>query len=279
MKASAPRNGAGLGGSARRRPFRLPRWRERLTSVGVFVAIMTALEVLLPALGVQAYIFPKPSAVAVAIGNDLGNARFWGHAAITLREILIGCAAGSLIGFALGVLLTQSAFAEAVITPYIVALQAVPKVALAPLIVTLLGYGELSKVAIAAIISFFPLLVNVMLGIRGADEGQLELMRSLRATRIQMLRWVQLPAALPAIFAGLEVAVVFSVVGAIVGEFTGASGGLGYLIEQRSFSLNQAAVFSTLIVLSVIGLVLDALVRGVAHRVVRWRSIGEVVGM
>jgi len=257
----------------------MPHWRERLTSVGVFVAIMVALEVLLPALGVQAYIFPKPSAVALAIGRDLGDARFWGHAALTLREILIGCAAGSLIGFGLGVLLTQSAFAEAVITPYIVALQAVPKVALAPLIVTLLGYGEVSKEAIAAIISFFPLLVNVMLGIRGADEGQLELMRSLRATRIQILRWVQLPAALPAIFGGLEVAVVFSVVGAIVGEFTGASGGLGYLIEQRSFSLNQAAVFSTLIVLSVIGLVLDALVRGLGHRVVRWRRLGEVVGM
>ena len=90
MKASPPRNGAGPGGSARRRRVRLPHWRERLTSVGVFVAILTALEVLLPALGVQAYIFPKPSAVAVAIGNDLGNARFWGHAAITLREPFLG---------------------------------------------------------------------------------------------------------------------------------------------------------------------------------------------
>lgn len=262
----------------KRRP-RLPHWRERLTSIVIFALLLGALEVVLPALGVQAYIFPRPSAVGEALLRDLSSSSFWGHATITLREILIGCLLGSAIGFVLGVILTQSAFAEAVITPYIIALQAVPKVALAPLIVTLLGYGEASKVAIAAIISFFPLLVNVMLGIRSADGGQLELMRSLRASRLQTLRWVQLPAALPAIFGGLEVAVVFSVVGAIVGEFTGASGGLGYLIEQRSFSLNQAAVFSTLIALSVIGLVLDALVRALGRRVVRWRRIGEVVSM
>lgn len=259
--------------------LRLPLWRERLTSLLIFIAILSALEVVLPALGVRTYIFPRPSEVAGALWRDLSSSIFWGHTAITLREILFGCLAGSTFGILLGILLTQSAFAEAVISPYIIALQAVPKVALAPLIVTLLGYGEASKVAIAAIISFFPLLVNVMLGIRGADDGQLELMRSLRATRIQTLRWVQIPAALPAIFGGLEVAVVFSVVGAIVGEFTGASGGLGYLIDQRSFSLNQAAVFSTLITLSVIGLVLDGFVRTVAHRVVRWRRIGEVVSM
>lgn len=263
----------------RGRRGRFPRWRERLTSLAVFVLLLAALEVLLPALGVQAYIFPRPSAVGEALLKDISSTTFWGHTALTLREIVFGCLAGSAVGFLLGVLLTQSAFAEAVITPYIVALQAVPKVALAPLIVTLLGYGEVSKEAIAAIISFFPLLVNVMLGIRSADDGHLELMRSLRATRAQTLRWVQLPAALPAIFSGLEVAVVFSVVGAIVGEFTGASGGLGYLIEQRSFSLNQAAVFSNLIALSVIGLVLDYLVRAVGHRVVGWRRIGEVVSM
>lgn len=261
------------------RHFRVPLWRERLTSLLIFAAILSALEVVLPALGVRTYIFPRPSEVAGALWRDLSSTVFWGHTAITLREIIFGCLAGSTVGILLGIVLTQSAFAEAVITPYIIALQAVPKVALAPLIVTLLGYGEASKVAIAAIISFFPLLVNVMLGIRGADDGQLELMRSLRATRLQTLRWVQIPAALPAIFGGLEVAVVFSVVGAIVGEFTGASGGLGYLIDQRSFSLNQAAVFSTLITLSVIGLVLDGLVRMVAHRVVRWRRIGEVVSM
>jgi NitT/TauT family transport system permease protein len=262
-----------------RRPPRLRHWRERLTSVAVFIVLMAAGEILLPLFKVPAYILPTPSAVLRALTVDLSTASFWSHTLITLREIIVGCLAGSLLGFVLGVLLTQSAFLEAVLTPYIVAVQSVPKVALAPVIVVMLGYGEGSKEAIAAIVSFFPLLVNVTIGIRGADEGLLELMRGLRASRVQTLRWVQLPAALPTIFGGLEVAVVFSVVGAIVGEFTGASGGLGYLIDQRSFSLNQAAVFSTLIVLSVMGLALDALVRWVSARVVRWQRVGEVVGM
>jgi NitT/TauT family transport system permease protein len=117
-----------------------------------------------------------------------------------------------------------------------------------------------------------------MVGIRSADTQQLELMRALRASRWQTLRWVQLPNALPVIFGGLEVAVVLSVVGAIVGEFTGASEGLGYLILQRNFSLDQAGVFSTLIMLSLIGLLLDLLVRTVARRLVRWKEIGEVTG-
>jgi NitT/TauT family transport system permease protein len=164
------------------------------------------------------------------------------------------------------------------LTPYIIALQSVPKIALAPIIVVWLGYGQLSKVAIAAIVAFFPVLVNTMVGIRGADPQQLELMRALRATRWQTLRWVQLPSALPVIFGGLEVAVVLSVVGAIVGEFTGASQGLGYLILQRNFSLDQAGVFSALIMLSLIGLLLDLLVRTTARWLVRWKQMGELTG-
>ena len=103
-------------------------------------------------------------------------------------------------------------------------------------------------------------------------------MRALRATRLQTLRWVQLPGAFPTIFGGLEVAVVLSVVGAIVGEFTGASQGLGYLIVQRNFSLDQAGVFSTLIMLSLIGLILDLVVRSTARYFVRWKQIPELTG-
>jgi NitT/TauT family transport system permease protein len=197
----------------------------------------------------------------------------------TLEEILAGWLIGAFAGFILGVLLTQSSFLDAALTPYIVALQAVPKVALAPVIVIALGHTEISKIVIAAIVSFFPVLVNVMVGIRGADPQRLELMRSLRASRWQTLLWVELPGAMPTIFGGLEVAVVFSVVGAIVGEFTGASRGLGYLIGQRDFSLNQAGVFSVLIVLSAIGLGLDVAVRYVGKRVVKWQRIGEAVGV
>ena len=266
-------------GPPRKRRRRGFRWRETIASAAVFVLIVVLLQLLLPALGIRSYILPTPSEVLAALVVDLRNGLFWANAFTTLEEILVGWALGSVAGFVLGVLLTQSAFLDAALTPYVVALQAVPKVALAPVIVIALGHDELSKIVIAAIVSFFPVLVNVTVGIRGADEQRLELMRSLRATRWQTLRWVQLPGAMPTIFGGLEVAVVFSVVGAIVGEFTGASRGLGYLIGQRDFSLNQAGVFSVLIVLSAIGLGLDLAVRYVGRRLVRWQRIGEAVGV
>jgi NitT/TauT family transport system permease protein len=269
---------AGAAGPPRRR-IRYRRWKEHLASVAVLIVLVALLQLLLPAFHVPRYVFPTPGSVAAALGADLGSVKFWANAASTLIEVLLGCVIGAAIGFGLGVVLTQSSFLDAVVTPYVIALQAVPKVALAPVIVVALGYGLPSKVAIAAIVAFFPLLVNVMVGIREADEGQLELMRALRASRLQVLRHVQLPGALPTILGGLEVAVVFSVVGAIVGEFTGASSGLGYLIDQRSFSLNQAGVFSTLIVLSAMGLALDLLVRRLGRVLVRWKRVDDAVGM
>jgi NitT/TauT family transport system permease protein len=245
----------------------------------VLVVLLGGCEFILPSAGVPEYILPLPSSVADQLVSFVSSPNFWNHVVTTVREVVLGCLLGGFIGFTVGILLTQSSFLEAVVTPYIVALQSVPKVALAPVIVVALGYGELSKVVITAIIAFFPLLVNVTVGIRSAPADQLELMRALRASRMQTLRWVQLPSAMPMIFGGLEIAVVFGVVGAIVGEFTGASAGLGYLIRQQSFSLNQAAVFATLIVLSLIGLVLVTLVRFAGRRMVRWHRPGEMVGL
>jgi NitT/TauT family transport system permease protein len=265
-------------GPALVREVRFDKWREYSASLALFVILMFALEQLLPMLGIRPYILPQPSSVLSAFVNDVSNPAFWRHTQTTLTEIAFGWVLGSAFAFCLGVLLTQSSLAEAALTPYIIGLQSVPKIALAPIIVVWLGYGQLSKVAIAAIVAFFPVLINTMVGIRGADPQQLELMRALRATRLQTLRWVQLPGALPTIFGGLEVAVVLSVVGAIVGEFTGASQGLGYLIVQRNFSLDQAGVFSTLIMLSLIGLILDLLVRSVARYFVRWKQIEELTG-
>lgn len=255
------------------------RWREYLTSLLVLIVLLGGCELAVPALDIPTFILPTPSSVFEQLGSFVGSPNFWNHVLTTLREVILGCALGGFVGFTMGVLLTQSSFLEAVVTPYIVALQSIPKVALAPVIVVALGYGELSKIVIAAIIAFFPLLVNVTVGIRSAPDDQIELMRALRASRMQTLRWVQLPSAMPMIFGGLEVAVVFGVVGAIVGEFTGASAGLGYLIRQQSFSLNQAAVFATLIVLSLIGLVLVSLVRLAGRRMVRWHRPGEMVGL
>jgi NitT/TauT family transport system permease protein len=262
---------------AKRGRRRVPHWREAATSLGVLVAILVGAQVL-PAFGVESYILPTPSQVLSAFVNDLGDATFWSNAWATGVEVVLGCLLGSLLGFLLGIVVTSSSFINAVVTPYMVVLQAVPKVAIAPIIVVGLGYGLTSKVVIAATISFFPLFVNVEAGLRSVDPDQLELMRALRAGRWQTLRWVQLPSALPTIFGGLEMAFVFSVVGAVVGEFAGASRGLGYVINARSFQLDQAGVFSALIVLSAMALALDVVVRSVGHRLSRWQRVGVDTG-
>lgn len=262
--------------SANQSPSALPqrlrrRWKEAAVSILIFVLLVVVLQYALSASHTPSYIFPTPKQVAAALGDDVRTASFWSNTWATAAEVILGCLIGSLIGFILALLVTASSFFRTVLTPYMVVIQAIPKVAVAPIIVVALGYGLTSKVVIAATISFFPLFINVVAGIDSTDPDQLELMRSLRASKIQTLRWVQLPAAVPTIAGGLEMAFVFSVVGAIVGEFAGASKGLGYLIDQRSFNLNQAGVFSALIVLSAMALILDALVRLAARWFLRWQ--------
>jgi NitT/TauT family transport system permease protein len=251
-------------------------WKEALVSLLTFVVLVAVVQWGLSASHTPSYIFPTPWAIAKALGTDLQAKSFWSNTWATAVEVILGCLIGSLVGFILALLATASKFFRTVLTPYMVVIQAIPKVAVAPIIVVALGYGLESKVVVAATISFFPLFINVVAGIDSADPEQLELMRSLRASRLQTLRWVQLPAAVPTIAGGLEMAFVFSVVGAIVGEFAGASKGLGYLINQRSFNLNQAGVFSALIVLSVMALILDVLVRMAASWMLRWQRAQDM---
>lgn len=266
------------GGTHLRGRFRRFRWREYSAALGILIVIVVALQVLLPTFRVPSYIIPLPSLVGKQLLVDLSSSEFWVSVLTTLEEVVFGCVLGAAFGILVGIALAQSALLEAILNPYIVALQSVPKIALAPILVVALGYGQLAKVVIAAILSFFPLLVNVIAGIRAASTDQLDLMRSLRASKTQTLRYVQLPGALPMVFAGLQVAAVFSVLGAIVGEFTGASRGLGYIVNARSFNLDQAGVFSALIILSAMGFILSTMVRMVGQRVVRWQSDHETPG-
>lgn len=258
-----------------RKPRAVPlsdrRGMQMLLRVGLLVVLLAAAEILIPVFGIRAYVLPTPSTVVRALVNDYTTVPFWAHIGTTMSEIMLGWIAGCITGLVLGVLIAESRIIEITLTPYIVALNAVPKVALAPVLVVVFGYGIVSKVVITAIMAFFPLLINVGVGLRSADPLQLEMMRGLRASRWQTLRWVKFPGAMPAIFAGIEVAVVLGVVGAIVGEFTGAESGLGYVILQRSFSLDQGGVFSALVTLALIGIILDLIVRWVGKRVVTWR--------
>lgn len=252
-------------------PLSEGRTAQMLLRIGLLVALLAAAELLIPALGIRSYVLPTPSTVLRALAADYVTPQFWQHIGTTMSEIMLGWIAGCITGLVLGVLISEFRLVEVTLTPYIVALNAVPKVALAPVLVVVFGYGIVSKVVITAIMAFFPLLINVGVGLRSADPLQLEMMRGLRASRWQTLRWVKFPGAMPAIFAGIEVAVVLGVVGAIVGEFTGAESGLGYVIQQRSFSMDQGGVFSALVTLALIGIVLDLVVRWIGARTVTWR--------
>ena len=182
--------------------------------------------------------------------------------------MLIAVVAALLIG----VLIGRSELLERTFYPIIVFFQAVPKVALAPVWLIVFGFGIGSKVALAAMVGFFPMLVGVIVGMSAMRRDEVELMRSLKATQWQIFTKVQLPRAVPSIFGGLEVGLLFALIGAVVGEFVGARAGLGYLINFRSSRLDLPGVFSPLIVLAVIGLALDLMAKFIGRRLMTWQG-------
>src|SRR5207253_3456801 len=192
------------------------------------------------------------------------------HFSPTLLETLLGFLLGSALGFFLGAAVALNRYVEYFFYPYIVMFQSLPKVALAPLIVVWFGLGLTSKVVNAALVAFFPLMVNTIVGLRSAEPDRVELMRSLDASETQIFWMLRLPGALPFIMAGLEVAMIFALIGAIVAEFVGATKGLGVLINTLNFSGDVAGIFSVLLILSILGLALNQAILAVRRRVLFW---------
>jgi NitT/TauT family transport system permease protein len=224
---------------------------------------------------VPPYMLPRVSNVLFGLYQGFAISPFsrggyWLNGGVTLLEVLLGFVIGSTIGLVLGIVISQIRILDATLRPYIVAFQCLPKVAIAPIIIMWFGYDITSKVVMVALLTFFPLLVNSMAGFRGVDLDRIELLRSLSATRWQIFWKVKFPSALPFIFAGLDIAAVFAVVGAIVGEFVGAQLGLGVQILSMNAQMDTAGSFSVCIVLAVMGLLLNGAIRGVQRRVLFW---------
>ncbi len=237
----------------------------------VFIAALIGLwELVVVQLDVPAFIVPSPSQVAGALYRGIASDLYTTHLYVTLSETLLGFALGCALAFASGSVIALSRTVEYYLYPLIVMFQAVPKVALAPLIVIWFGVGVTSKVVSAALVAFFPLMVNTVVGLRSADEDRVNLLRSLAASRWQIFRMLQLPSALPYLFAGLEVALIFALIGAIVAELIGAEKGLGMLTQSMTFTMDTAGQFSVLFVLAILGLVLNGLLRLVRRQVLFW---------
>jgi NitT/TauT family transport system permease protein len=244
--------------------------RNLSLSVLLLAVSLLAWEAIVRGFDIPVFILPPPSKVAVALYRGLASGLYLGHLRVTLLETVLGFVAGSALGFLLGTAVAMNRYVDYFLYPYIVMFQSLPKVALAPLIVIWFGLGLSSKVINAALVAFFPLLVNTMVGLRSADEDRISLMRSLAASDHQIFWMLRLPNALPFVMAGLDIAMIFALIGAIVAEFVGATSGLGMLIQSMNFTMDVSGQFSVLIILSVVGLLLNRAILLVRRRVLFW---------
>jgi NitT/TauT family transport system permease protein len=219
-----------------------------------------------------AFILPGPLGVFGRLVKVIGDGSLLRQTGYTLMEVVAGMAFGVGAAAGLGYVLSKSRLVERVLAPYIVATQAIPVVAVAPLLVIWLGSGLLSKVLICALIVFFPVLINTVVGLRSVSANLRELMRSLGATRWQNFRYLELPAALPILLGGLKVGATLSVIGAVVGEFIAPDRGLGYLISVARGQYDTALVFVGVFTLVLMALSLYGLVAWAESRFLSWRE-------
>jgi NitT/TauT family transport system permease protein len=242
----------------------------------LFIAsLIAAWEGAVRLFAIPAFLLPPPSAVGLALYRGTTSGLYQEHIGVTLAETAMGFVVGSLGGLLLGTCVALSRRFDYFVYPIIVMFQAMPKVALAPLIIVWFGLGITSKVVNASLVCFFPLMINTIVGLRSADGDRIDLMRSLGATKLQMFTMLRVPNAMPYIFAGLEIAMIFALIGAIVGEFVGAQAGLGMLIQSMNFTMDVAGQFSILLILSVLGLLLNASIGLIRRRVLFWDPAGR----
>jgi NitT/TauT family transport system permease protein len=276
---SVQTEGAMAGAGAFPRLARTPLWSRvpgRLVSPLCAAALIAYWEIHVHVFDVDALLLPPPSKIALSFWNGMTSGLFLGHFAITVFRALSGFAIAAVFGVALGALVCQFRIVERTVYPWVVALQTVPKIAIAPLILVWCGYGSLSKIVTATLVAFFPVVVNTIAGLRSCEPGKLDLMRSLKASRWQTFRMVELPNALPFIFAGLSVAVIFSMLGALVGEFVGSKDGIGFLILDANYQLNIPRVFALLILLALYGICCHVLLQFLNRRLVFWNELRSV---
>jgi len=222
-----------------------------------------------------AFILPSPSLVWQRLIQSLVDGSLIRHSLSTLGEVILGLILGVCAATALGYLLAKSPVMERLLSPYVVASQSVPIVAIAPLLIIWFGPGLFSKVLICALIVFFPVLVNTIVGLRTVPEELRDLMRSLQATRSQMFRYLEMPAALPIFLGGLRIGATLSVIGAVVGEFVGAKSGLGFLVNVGRGVYDTALVFVAVFTLITMALVLYSLVALIEKHFLKWQQHPE----
>jgi NitT/TauT family transport system permease protein len=241
---------------------------ETLIPAATLLAALLAWEIATHAFRIPRFIMPAPSAI---LGEGWEwRYRFIGHTWVTLYETLGGFALSMVVGVPLAVLIVYSPVLRAAIYPLVILAQSVPKIAIAPVLLLVLGYGEVPKMVVAFLVAFFPVVVDTATGLAATPPELLDLSRSYRASAFKTFMKVRLPMALPFIFAGAKVAITLSVIGAVVGEFVGSDKGLGYVILSSTSYWKTEVAFSAMILLSLMAIVLFAAVSLVERFVCPW---------
>ena len=229
------------------------------------------------AFGVPNYIMPKPSAIWTAVSGSAGNVA--GHTLVTTRTVLLGFIASAAISLPLAVLLTSSRLVAAAIYPLLVLTQAIPKVALAPILVVVLGTSELPRVVVTFLVAFFPLVLSMAAGLVSVPAELIELGRACRASKWKELWRIRLPYAVPFIFSGLKSAIALAVVGAVVAEFVNSEAGLGYLIQTSTAFFKVELAWGALLILSLMGIVLFQIIVLLERKYFPWSSGADQPGL
>ncbi|MEN4011783.1 MAG: ABC transporter permease [Chloroflexota bacterium] len=267
MEISLPKSSAMQPGMA--------AWLRRLRLILTPFSLLLALllwEGLVRATQLPPFILPSPGRVAARFWQAMADGTLLRHTAATLLEVTLGLLVGTLLATLIGYAIAKSPLFEKIVAPYLVASQAIPIVAIAPLLVIWFGPGIFSKVLICSLIVFFPVLVNTVVGLRAVPEDLRALMRSLRASRWQNLKYLEIPAALPVFLGGLRIGATLSVIGAVVGELVAADRGLGFLINVGRGQFDTALVFVAVFTLVTLALLLYGLVILMERRLLAWKN-------
>jgi NitT/TauT family transport system permease protein len=222
--------------------------------------------------GISRFIIPPPLEVWDALVDLLTTPSTLRHTWATLYETLLGFLIATVIGVALGTALGKTPWLERAVNPFVVATQVVPKVALVPLFILWFGFGPESKIVVAAVLAFFPILTNTVLGIKSVDHGHRDVMTVLNANRWQNFFCLELPSSLPAVLAGMEVGIVLSIIGAVVGEYLGGATGLGYLLVASMNNYKVGMLFAVILLLTVIGFLLYVFIGALRRLVIPWHE-------
>jgi NitT/TauT family transport system permease protein len=262
--------------SRARRGFRMSDIPTSIASLLLLIVFLAGWEGYVRAFNVSAFLLPPPSLVIAEWVQTLGTRSLWFHTWITVYETILGFIIAAIIGVSLGALLGKLPWLEQTLNPFIIATQVVPKVALVPLFVVWFGFGLAPKVIIAAVLAFFPILLNTILGVKSVDRGHREVLISVNASRWQSITQLEFPSALPYILTGMEIGIVLSIIGAVVGEYLGGNQGLGNLAVKEMNSYNTTALFAVIIHLSLVGFIFYAILVGTRRFIIPWHESVQI---